>query len=429
MNETPELTPRKDGGLFEFPSEQSTFIPRPYQVGAIDAGVDWLTGKFYDGAGLMMLPTGSGKSLVIAGIVHRLDDPCIVFQPSKEILEQNADKLKSYGYNPAIWSASIGRKELGEITLATIGSVIRQRELFTHFKYVLIDECDLVGKKGMYSEFLKAMPHARIVGVTATPYRLTTDGFGGSILKFLTRTRPRVFTRLIYHVQNGDLFRKGYLCPIDYKVVETGFKESKLKLNSTGADYTDESVKLHFKELNFQDQIVRCVNRLEEYNRHGVLVFTRFVEESQYVADKIPGAEIVTAQTSAMDRREIIRKFRAGIIPVVSNVGVLSVGFDYPALANVVLARPTMSLRVYYQQVGRVVRTHAEKQQAWVVDMVGLVEKFGKVEDLELSRGDHDTWFVHSQGKQLTNVYFGEKPNMQKKNWRTKNSQQPSWKR
>jgi DNA repair protein RadD len=81
--------------------------------------------------GLVVLPTGSGKSLVIADVVSRLDGPCVVFQPSKEILEQNFAKFVAYGYRPAIYSASVGQRRVGQITLATIGSVRTKTELFS----------------------------------------------------------------------------------------------------------------------------------------------------------------------------------------------------------------------------------------------------------------------------------------------------------
>lgn len=388
------------------------FELRPYQQESSDKAVAFLTQPKPEN-GILVLPTGAGKSLVIADIVSRLDGPAIVFQPSKEILEQNFAKFVSYGHRPAIYSASMGEKRIGQITLATIGSVRTKPELFAHVRYVLIDEAHGVNAKNgetMFMQFLAGLPEARVLGLTATPYRLVTDGYGGSILKFLTRTRPRVFSRVVHHVQNGDLFAAGYLARLDYKEVKTGFRADRLRLNSTGADYTDESVRSHFAELNFSDQIVRCVNRCHELGRGGVLVFTRFVEEARYVSGKVAGAQIVTAETPKDERSWVIQEFKAGRIPCVCNVGVLTLGFDYPELSNVVLARPTMSLALYYQMIGRAIRPHPSKREAFVVDMVGMVKKFGHVEDLRLECGLHDTWFVSSSGRQLTNVYFGEPP-------------------
>lgn len=389
------------------------FSLRPYQQASSDRAVSFLQQQKPEN-GILVLPTGAGKSLVIADIASRLDAPSMVFQPSKEILEQNYGKLVAYGASPSIYSASAGQKRVSQqLTLATIGSVVHHAHKFSHVRYLLIDECHLVGAKNedsMFMRFLAGMKGVRVLGLTATPYRLSTDGYGGSILKFITRTRPRVFSRVVDVVQCGDLFRDGYLAKLEYKIVKTGFRPDRLRLNSTGADYTDESVRNHFKELNFSDQIVRCVNRLQDLGRAGSLVFTRFVEEAHYVASKIERAFVVSAKTPADEREAIIRDFKRGSIRCVCNVGVLTIGFDYPELANVILARPSMSLALYYQMVGRVVRPHPNKETAFVIDMVGLVEKFGRVEDLVLTCGPRDTWRIESQGRALTNVYFGEPP-------------------
>lgn len=384
------------------------FNLRPYQESAVDAAVRFLTSSKKRN-GIEILPTGAGKSLVIASIVKELDGPSIVFQPSKEILEQNFAKFMAYGYRPAVYSASAGRRELGRgITLATIGSVRRKAELFRDARYVIVDECHLVNAKGgMYREFFESLEEIKILGLTATPYRLISDGFGGSILKFLTRTRPRVFQDVVYYVQNGELFRDGYLARLEYHEVK-GFNRGRLQANSTGADYTDRSVQQHFAEINFNDKVLRVVNRLLAIGRKGVLVFTRFVEESDYIASRIPDAAIVTAQTHKKERERILADFKRGIIKVVCNVGVLGIGFDYPELDTVVLARPTMSLAVYYQQVGRCVRPHPDKEHSMIVDMVGLLQQFGKVEDLTLHENSAK-WFVASGNRQLTNIYYGQK--------------------
>lgn len=384
-------------------------IPRQYQVESIDAGARFLMSKNTRGGGLIVLPTGSGKSVTIAGIAAKLDAPTLIFQPSREILQQNFKKLIHYGFRPAVYSASFGKKQIsGAVTLATIGSVVRKPELFEHVKYILVDECHQVkAAGGMYADFLEALEHrgVRLIGLTATPYRLHST-MEGSTLRFLTRTRPRVFSELVYYVQNGQLFKDGHLAKLQYFPVK-GFDRSRLQANSTGADYTDASVQQQFRETGFASKLQRVVERLLEIGRKGVLVFTRFVDESQRLVDKIPGAAIVSALTPDLERDRILRDFKAGRIPVVANSGVLTTGFDYPELDTVVLARPTLSLGLYYQIVGRCVRPHPSKEYAMVVDMVGLVEQFGKVEDLTIESGPNKKWFVSSNGKQLTNVIFG----------------------
>jgi DNA repair protein RadD len=383
---------------------------RPYQTGAVNAAVKFLKNPYRYNA-IEVLPTGSGKSLVIAATAKALDAPVLIFQPTKEILEQNYAKYLSYGYHAGVYSASVGRKDISKVTFATIGSVKSKAELFQNFRYIIIDECHFVNpKQGMYSTFLKQVEGAKVLGLTATPYRLVTDGFGGSILKFLTRTRPRVFMDLIYHVQNSQLFREGYLAKLKYtNPYGNLFDRSQLKLNTTGADYTDESVKRYYRSSNFQDRLVDTIRETAN-RRKNVLVFTRFVEEAQYLVSKVPYSAIVTAESSKKEREYIIEGFRNGKIRTVCNVGVLTTGFDYPELETIVIARPTMSLALYYQMIGRGIRPHPLKEYTEVIDMCRNGELFGKVEDLEIKDGGNGKWFLAGNGgRQLTNIYFGER--------------------
>jgi DNA repair protein RadD len=384
-----------------------TYVLRPYQKEAVEAAVRFLKSKTEHNA-IEVLPTGSGKSLIIANIVKDLGAPTIVFQPSKEILEQNHEKLRSYGYDASIYSACMGQKNISNMTFATIGSTFRKATLFQEFQYVIVDECHGVNpKKGMYSTFLKQLEGTRVLGVTATPYRLVTDGFGGSILKFLTRTRPRVFQDLIYYVQNKDLFEAGFLARLRY-LSPTVFDRSRLKLNSTGADFDDQSVRNYYRDSNFQGLMVEVIKR-EMETRRNALVFTRFVEEARYLVSQVPGAAIVTAETPRDIRKRVVDGFRTGKIKVICNVGILVLGFDYPELETVIIATPTMSLARFYQMVGRGIRPHPDKEFTEVVDMCGNLKLFGKVEDLRIVDGGNGKWFVSSNGRQLTNVYYGER--------------------
>lgn len=383
-----------------------TFTPRPYQQEAIDRSVRFLRstkGK----NGLVILPTGSGKSICIAGIVKALGEPTLVFQPSKEILAQNAAKYASYGYDCGIYSASAGQKKLRDVTFATVGSVVKKLHLLERFKYVIVDECHGVNPRGSMYETVLSHMAVPTLGLTATPYRLgqESDPWNPfdtySVLKFLTRTRPRMFDEVVYYVQNRELFDAGYLARIKYYEVEA-VNRKLLRKNSTGADWTDASVKAAYQIGGFDAKVVKVVRRLLEIGRKNVLVFTRFVEEAAAVARAIPGAELVSADTPPKERDRIIGGFRSGRIPVVCNVGILTTGFDYPELEAVVMARPTMSLALWYQVVGRGIRPHPGKDHTVVVDMGGNFRIFGKVEDLELSQAGG--WHVTSGGRQLTNV-------------------------
>ncbi len=388
----------------DFHRDGQTFVLRPYQEQAVKAAASFLRfGK--DGNGIIVLPTGAGKSVVIANIPKQLDGPVVIFQPSKEILEQNYGKLRAYGYDASIYSASMNEKRISDLTFATIGSVKSNVELFRHFKYILVDECHLVSAKGgMYHDFIKAMDGARALGLTATPYRLASNSFG-SELRFLTRTRPRIFKHLIYYVQNRDLFDAGYLAPLAYVRVK-GFSRDNLLPNSTGADYSDDSVKRYYKSINFPGNIVRVVRELLKIRRN-VLVFTRFIDESEYLMRHIDGAAMVTGETPKREREQILQGFKAGEIPVVSNVGVLTHGFDYPELETVLLARPTMSLTLYYQMIGRAIRPYPDKR-ALIVDLCDNIDLFGEIEDLKIEDLGNGKWVVSNKGKQLTNTYYGK---------------------
>ena len=388
-----------------------SFVLRDYQQKASDAAVAYFKDTKKKTNAIMVLPTGSGKSLIIADIANRLDGHTFVFQPSKEILEQNFKKLCSYGVlDCSIYSASFNSKEISRITFATIGSVKAHSELFLHFRNVIVDECHLVNpKEGMYKDFFGAVK-CKVLGLTATPYRLSSSRDFGSMLKFITRTKPHVFSEVIYHVQVSTLLDMGYLSKVNYYPMNPiGWNELNLKINTTGADYTDKSVQKEYERIDFYSYIVHIVQRLMNPKaggkRKGILVFTRFLKEAERLTMSIPGCVIVSGDTPKKERERILEMFKVGEIPVVANVGVLTTGFDYPELDTVVMARPTMSLAMYYQIVGRCIRPYKGKT-AWFVDLCGNINRFGEVSDLHLKDTGNGKWAVFSRGRQLTNVRF-----------------------
>lgn len=386
---------------------------RDYQQKASDAAVSFFNNKAKKTNAIMVLPTGSGKSLIIADIAARLDGHTLVFQPSKEILEQNFKKLCSYGIlDCSIYSASFNSKEISRITFATIGSVKNHPELFIHFKNIIVDECHLVNpKEGMYKKFFEVV-NCKILGLTATPYRLSSSQEFGAMLKFITRTRPAIFKEVIYHVQVSTLLDMGYLSKLNYYPMNpTGWNELNLKVNTTGADYTDRSVQREYERIDFYSFLVHIVQRLVNnqktgIKRKGILVFTRFLKEAERLTYSISGCAIVSGDTPKGERERILEAFKAGEISVVANVGVLTTGFDYPELDTVVMARPTMSLAMWYQIVGRAIRPHPNKEAGWIVDLCGNINRFGYVENLKLVDGGNGKWAVFSNGRQLTNIRF-----------------------
>ena len=386
---------------------------RPYQEQASNIAVDTI---LRNGNGLIVLPTGAGKSWVIADIANKIQLPVLVFCPSKEILQQNFEKMEKVSPGSStMYSASVGRKDISKITFATIGSVNNHPSDFDIFKHVIIDEAHGVNSNGgMYERFIHRRADRILIGLTATPFRLGRAFDGYSMLKFLTRTRPRIFTNLLYCVQVSDLVNQGYLSKLKYYDL-TSIDLSRVRSNSTGADYNDESLKAEYERTGFFDRLTTTVWRVMHpksgIGRKGILVFTKFIEESRALVQKLTqlgsSAAIVTGNTPKAEREDILGKFKKGEIQVVANVNCLAVGFDYPELDTVVIARPTKSLVFWYQAVGRCIRPFNGKN-GWVIDLCGSYRRFGRVEDLKIDVEKPNTqrYCVKSNGIQLTNVPF-----------------------
>jgi DNA repair protein RadD len=386
-----------------------SFTPRPYQTEAIEKGIAFFKEKKkYNG--LHILPTGSGKSVVIANIASKLEGKTIVFQPSKEILEQNFSKFLSYGYRAGIYSASAGMKYVDTITFATIGSVAKKQHIFSQFKNIIIDECHLVNPEdGMYRNFIKSFKNVKVLGLTATPYRLSS-GFDGAMLRFINRTSPRIFNKILYYVQNDVLFNSGHLAPLRYFSFDV-IDRTMLQTNGGGTDFTDSSLRSYYRAINMPKITIEYGNRILA-KRNNLLVFCSLIDEANQVARGIQGSVVITGETDKKVREKILAQFKAGIIRCVINVGVLTTGFDYPALEAVLIARSTMSLALYYQIVGRVMRpfTYADgaKKEGWVVDLGGNIRFFGKIETMKIVVNEKGLYSIWNNGRQLTNVTFSK---------------------
>lgn len=373
---------------------------RDYQAEAVGEAIKGLT--HYKKPFVIQAATGAGKSLIIADICHKLDVPILILQPSKEILEQNFEKLLSYDpeIDAGIYSASKGLKEIKKFTFATIGSIYKKPEQFQHFKYVIIDECHGVDPKnltGMLTSFLKAIGVTSVCGLTATPYRIAnkfyTDEWGGLFytghLKMINRiSKTPFFKKISYKIETADLIEQGYLSPIKY-YVET-VDTSKLKVNSTGRDFTTDSM-----EKFWNNQRLRRIAQAVEFsnkNHKKSLVFCSSIRQAENAMALIQslnvGVALVTGTTPIKEREQIIADFKAGTIKHLLNVGVFTTGFDVPELDCIILARPTMSLALYYQMVGRGVRLDPNDPQKilTVYDLAGVVEKLGRVETIRVKR-------------------------------------------
>jgi len=385
------------------------FTLRPYQHAAVKQAITALQKQKN---GIVVMPTGSGKSLIITEIAHRLGGKTVILQPTKEILEQNLAKMQSYGaYNIGVYSASMGEKTIGPITFATIGTIISCKDAFGNFDRIIVDECHRVNSKGgQYEEFISHLGLPAI-GLTATPYRMRhyRDMRSGAYVaesRILTRTRPRIFSQIIHITQLQELFVSGYLAQLDY-TCWGDYDSRQIKATTTQQGFNEAALEQYNKEKGIADRIVSAIGNSRA--KH-ILVFTPFVSESNAVIDKLSGRRFscatISAQTKKKDREAIINGFRSGEVRVVVNVGVLTTGFDYPELDCIILGRVTKSVSLYYQMIGRGVRPHPDKDTCHVIDLTDNVDRFGQIEDFELYDRNEGTgmWRLKSNAGPLTGV-------------------------
>ena len=391
---------------------------RPYQQAAMNAGLEAIRDRRN---GILVCPTGGGKAHIIAAIAGALDGRTIILQPSKEILEQNLTKLRATGESDlGIYSASLSRKDTGKTTLGTIGSVIRHKSLFAGCWAVIVDECHLVNSKGgMYEHFITSLG-VPTLGLTATPYRLRhynhhETGEHVAESRILTRTRPRIFERIAHVTQVRELLDGGWLVPCAYEL-DSDYQESAVPVNSTGQGYDDGALTRYNEKLHVTEKVAEAVRRTPA--KH-VLVFCQFRAESERVLAnlKVMGIESATvdAETPKAERERIIKGFRTGGIRAVVNVGVLTVGFDFPALDCIVLARPTKSVALYYQMCGRGIRPCEGKRCVDVIDLCDNVRRFGRIETFELfdQKPGRGLWRLRSDAGPLTGVDITTKTNVE----------------
>ena len=342
---------------------------RDYQNSSIDAGVE-------ANNGLIIAPTAAGKSVILGGIANNLDSGTLVIQPSQEILESNFEKAISYGIDASIYSASLGKKEVSNFTYGTIKSVVNSLNKFSHIKNILIDEAHLVNSKsGIYKTLIETINPEKLIGVTATPYRLSSTKKWGSSMKLLTRTRPKVFKEIIYNINPRDLLDLGYI--IAPKLLELNVDNSFLKFNSSGTNFTDESIEIFTEKNNTVDKAVSLVTQ-KAYKHNHILVFFNSISSSKLFVKRLKEHNIKVDEINdkSENRTEKLKRFHNGEFKVLSNVKVLTTGYDFPALDCIIDCSPTTSAALHYQKLGRLVRIFAGKEPVYY-DLGNNIKRLG----------------------------------------------------
>lgn len=343
----------------------------------------------------------SGKSLMIAELVNRLHKPVLILCMNKELVEQDRDKLVGQGMDATIFSASAGQKIISDITVGTINSIYKIPEYCERFGVVIIDECDQLpcdNPKSMYMQLLSKLK-VKVVGWTGTPFRMVkrfgNTKSGDIIYTTQIRTLNRIpmgnqffWGKIMHGVNYNELLAEGYVAPIKYLIEETD--RSMLVVNSTGADYTEQSLELYGAENRIK--VARAiVGANKSLNPKRILVTVPNIEDAEaiteLVKDKVPTA-VLHSKLGKKERTRIVDEYKSGKIKVVVQVMMLNVGFDLPALDVVIFARPCLSLRIWCQTVARGIRLDPEDSHkvCKIVDMSGMIKQFGRIEDVKVAK-------------------------------------------
>ena len=376
---------------------------RPRQKTAVDRIDDFISNSKKN-HGIFVYPTSFGKSLVIANIASKYPEKHFInVTNSKELLKQNYEKYTSYGFEANICSASLGEVGVGKVTFATIGTVVKFVEYFKNKEVVILDdECQEGSASGsQLHSFIKKLKNYKLVGVTATPFRLS-QGMEGTSLKMMNRDRKCIYKTIEDVVQISEVVEQNYWSKLLYDIKNVD--EEDLKLNTSGTEFTDESIQ-KFKEANdINNRIVEEIEDLIKKGRKSILVSVPFISDAQEISSRLGICEAVYSGMDTKDRDRIINDFKSLKLKVVVQCKILSVGFDHPQLDAIIMAKPTNSLTFYYQYLGRGVRIHPDKKDCVVVDLSGNFKRFGKIETLSIENSDLTKgWAVFNEDMLLSN--------------------------
>jgi DNA repair protein RadD len=382
---------------------------RYYQQEAVNAVYAHLQQK-PDSNPCAVLPTGAGKSIVIARIVTDAatlwGGRVLILAHVKELLEQNAAKIAALcpDLKIGMYSAGLNRRDTeNQVLVAGIQSVYNKADELGKFDLILIDEAHLIPPDGdgMYQTLLqeekKLNGNVRLIGFTATPYRLR----GGLICK-----KGNLLNEICYEIGVRELIMRGYLSKLRSKNGKT--KAELENLHIRGGEFIADEVAA---KMDNERLVTAAVSELiqQTADRKKVLIFASSVLHAKHIKTRIEEASgqecgIVVGNTSREDRAEILARFQDKKVPTdlfgnskpnlkfLVNVGVLTTGFDAPAVDTVVLLRPTASPGLYYQMVGRGFRLSPDtgKTDCMILDYGQNIMRHGPVDMIRVDEADPD---------------------------------------
>jgi DNA repair protein RadD len=340
---------------------------RNYQQAATDAAINWAKYKPEQPC-ILDIATGGGKTHIINALAshyyHAGQRVCILAH-RKELLEQSGDKIASipFGY----YSASVGEKNTdAQVIVAGIQSIYNKADHFKKFDVIIVDECHRMPNSddlGQYWRFINAHQPAKVIGLTATPYRLSSGKLG--------------WGEVIYEAKYPLLYSMGYLAPITNKVKSTP-NLSSVKL--VAGEY-NEGLLSHVMED--PELIAAAVKNIIAYGdaRNSVLIFCVSVAHAVLLTAEMQrnnlNSAIITGETPKAEREQILEDFKAGKLKHLLNCEILLEGFDAPNIDMIVCLRPTKSKALWEQMLGRGVRKAEGKSDCFLLDMAGNLMEHG----------------------------------------------------
>lgn len=369
---------------------------RPYQEDAIRSIHSYFADK--KGNPLIVLPTGSGKSIVAAEFVRGVlrdwpDQRILIVTHVQELIAQNYDELIClWPAAPAgIYSAGLHRRDVdARILFAGIQSIHGRAEEVGHVDLVLIDEAHLVPRNNdtTYRRFIDGLKEInqklKIIGLSATPYR-TGSGM-------LHEGEDRIFTDIAYEARIGDLIEAGYLAPLVVKETDTTLDVS--GVNTSGGDFVARDLEAAVDRDGINGSVVAEIIELGR-DRKSWLIFCAGVEHARHIAgafaERGVDCRTIFGNTPTSERDAIIDAFKRGEIRALASMGVLTTGFNAPAVDLIALLRPTKSPGLYVQMAGRGTRLSPGKQNCLLLDFAGNVRRHGPIDLIQPRKlGDSD---------------------------------------
>nr|WP_320135588.1 DEAD/DEAH box helicase [uncultured Amphritea sp.] len=359
---------------------QTKFQLRDYQRDAVEATLTHF--RQSDAPAVIVLPTGAGKSLVIAELARLARRKILVLAHVKELVEQNHNKYLSYGLQGGLYSAGLKKKQSNhQVTFASVQSVVRNLQDFaTEHSLVIIDECHRISEdensqyQQIFTQLRTFNPQLKLLGLTATPYRM---GMGWiyryHYRGFCRSSEPRPFEHCIYELPLQYMIKRGFLTPprmVDAPIAQYDF--SALNANRFGGYAETEVNQLLVSHPRVTQAICEQIEVLAA-ERQGVMVFAATVKHAHEICGYLPdqATALITGATANSERDELIERFKQKKIKYLVNVAVLTTGFDAPHVDFIAILRPTQSVSLFQQIVGRGLRLAEGKEDCLVMDYAG----------------------------------------------------------